>query len=72
MEKIEDAVAGERVQNALPFPAIGYQANIAQDGQVLGNGGNIVADFLRQIADAGFAFGKPQDDKEARRVSERL
>ena len=35
MDEIENAIAGEGVQDALSFPAIGYQANVAKDSQML-------------------------------------
>jgi hypothetical protein len=72
VDEIENTAAGERVQNALPFPAIVHQTDIPQYRQMFRDGGNIGSNFFGQIPNTSLTLGKPQYDIETRGVRERF
>jgi len=65
IEEGDEAIAAEAVEDAESAFLGGDEAGAAEDGEVFGDGGQVGAGEVAQVADAFFAIVEGFDDEEA-------
>lgn len=72
MDEAGGAGVREFVINFLAGASVNNETGLAQNAQMMGNGGSTHADGNRDVQDAGFAVSQQPQNTQARRVAQLL